>query len=61
MDGVAITSDAFQRGVRRFTLQATQGAGVEPLRLQDGDHAIEVMTGAKIPRESDLVVPLEEN
>jgi molybdopterin molybdotransferase len=60
MDGVAIKSAAFQGGVRRFTLQATQRAGVEPLRLQDGDHAIEVMTGAKIPQESDVVVPLEE-
>ena len=60
MDGVAIKSAAFQGGVRRFTLQATQGAGVEPLRLQDGDHAIEVMTGAKIPQESDVIVPLEE-
>lgn len=60
MDGVAIQSAAVQGGVRRFTLQATQGAGEAPLRLKDGDHAIEVMTGAKIPQETDLVVPLEE-
>jgi len=60
MDGVAIKSAAFQAGVRRFTVQATQGAGAAPLRLKDGDYAIEVMTGAKIPQETDVVIPLEE-
>jgi molybdopterin molybdotransferase len=60
MDGVAIKSAAFQGGVRRFILQATQGAGVAPLRLKDGDHAIEVMTGAKMPLETDAIVPVEE-
>ena len=60
MDGVAIKSAAFQAGVRRFTVQATQGAGAAPLRLEDGDYAIEVMTGAKIPQETDVVIPLEE-
>jgi molybdopterin molybdotransferase len=60
MDGVAIKSAAFQGGARRFTLQATQGAGAAPLTLRNADHAIEVMTGAKIPQETDAVVPVEE-
>jgi molybdopterin molybdotransferase len=60
MDGVAIRSDVFQAGIRRFILQATQGAGAAPLRLQDGDRAIEVMTGAKMPHAADVIVPVEE-
>jgi molybdopterin molybdotransferase len=60
MDGVAIKSAAFLGGARRFILQATQGAGAPPLRLRQGDHAIEVMTGAKMPQEADVIVPVEE-
>jgi len=60
MDGVAIKSAAFQAGIRRFTVQATQGAGAAPLRLQDGDHAIEIMTGAIMPHAADVIVPVEE-
>jgi molybdopterin molybdotransferase len=60
MDGIAIKIAAFERGVRRFTVQATQAAGSAPLRLQDDDFAIEVMTGAVLPHDTDVVVPLEE-
>jgi molybdopterin molybdotransferase len=60
MDGVAIKDAAFQAGIRRFILQATQGAGAAPLRLQDGDYAIEIMTGAKMPHAADVIVPVEE-
>jgi len=60
MDGIAIRSDAFGRGLRRFTLQATQPAGAPALTLLSPESAIEVMTGAIMPRGTDCVVPLEE-
>jgi len=60
MDGIAIDSAAFAAGVRRFRLQATQAAGVPALTLSGREQAIEVMTGAIMPRGTDSVIPLEE-
>jgi molybdopterin molybdotransferase len=60
MDGIAIRSAAFARGVRRFDVQAIQAAGAAPLRLQSDEAAIEVMTGAVLPHDTDAVVPVEE-
>ena len=60
MDGIAVASNAFARGVRRFAVQATQPAGSPALTLSGADSAIEVMTGAMLPRGTDCVIPLEE-
>lgn len=60
MDGVAVSSAAVERGVRRFHIQGTQGAGALPLTLDAADGAIEVMTGAVMPPGTDCVIPLEE-
>ncbi|MEA3106965.1 MAG: molybdopterin molybdotransferase [Gammaproteobacteria bacterium] len=60
MDGIAVDSEALGRGVRRFTVQATQAAGSPALELGRADNAIEVMTGAILPRATDCIVPLEQ-
>ena len=60
MDGIAIRSAAFAEGLRHFRLEGSQPAGAPPLTLSDSEHAIEVMTGAMLPRTSDCVIPLEE-
>lgn len=60
MDGIAIRSEAFRQGVRRFTLEATQAAGAPALTLSAAEGAVEVMTGAMMPRGTDCVIPLEE-
>jgi molybdopterin molybdotransferase len=60
MDGIAVASSAFARGVRRYTLEATQPAGSPALTLSAAESAIEVMTGAMLPRGADCVIPLEE-
>ncbi|MDE2136974.1 MAG: molybdopterin molybdotransferase MoeA [Gammaproteobacteria bacterium] len=60
MDGIAVASAAFERGLRHFTLQATQAAGAPALALESEAHAIEVMTGAIMPGGTDSVIPLEE-
>jgi len=60
MDGIAVSSDALQRGCTRFHIQATQAAGCPALHLAAGDNAIEVMTGATMPLAGDCVIPVEQ-
>jgi molybdopterin molybdotransferase len=60
MDGIAVDSEALGHGARRFTIQATQAAGSPALELLHKDHAIEVMTGAVLPRAADCVIPVEQ-
>ncbi len=60
MDGIAIASSAFERGLRRFRIESTQAAGAPAVRLDSGDNAIEVMTGAMLPQGTDCIIPLEE-
>ncbi|MGH8265769.1 MAG: molybdopterin molybdotransferase MoeA [Steroidobacteraceae bacterium] len=60
MDGIAIDSTAFGRGVRRYLIEATQAAGSPALTLANCEHAVEVMTGAILPHGTDCVIPLEE-
>jgi molybdopterin molybdotransferase len=60
MDGIAIDSHSLARGNRHFGIQATQGAGVPPLKLLTPDGAVEVMTGAVMPHGTDCVIPQEE-
>jgi molybdopterin molybdotransferase len=60
MDGIAVDSTALRRGQRRFRIAGTQAAGAPALKLNDGDDAIEVMTGAVLPAGSDCVIPVEQ-
>jgi len=60
MDGMAVDSEALRRGLKRFRVQGIQAAGAPPVRLGDGDVAIEVMTGAILPPGSDCVIPVEQ-
>src|SRR6202451_3455555 len=59
MDGIAVDSNALRRGVKRFRIQGMQAAGSSPLRLSQTEEAIEVMTGATLPFDSDCVIPVE--
>lgn len=59
MDGIAISFNALDDGLRRFPVQTTLHAGDPMVALGDGTHCIEVMTGAVLPRGSDCVVPVE--
>lgn len=60
MDGIAIRSEAISRGASRFTIEAMQAAGAPALTLSAPQGAIEVATGAMMPRGADCVIPLEE-
>ncbi|MGH8223711.1 MAG: molybdopterin molybdotransferase MoeA [Woeseiaceae bacterium] len=59
MDGIALSFAAFDRGLRRFTVQGTQHAGDPAQTLDDETACIEVMTGAVMPPGADCVVPVE--
>ena len=58
MDGIAIEHDRLTGNRRRFALQAMQAAGDPALSLEHGK-AIEIMTGAPLPRGADCIVPVE--
>ena len=60
MDGVAVASGALARGLRRFTIEATQAAGSPVVTLSRPENAVEVTTGAVLPRGTDCIVPMEE-
>jgi molybdopterin molybdotransferase len=60
MDGIAVSSESLRRGSTRFRIQATQSAGSPALKLDAGDNAIEVMTGAIMPLAADSVIPFEQ-
>jgi molybdopterin molybdotransferase len=59
MDGIALDYASYEGGARRFTIQGTQQAGDPVQTLDDGDHCIEIMTGAVMPGNSDCVIPVE--
>jgi molybdopterin molybdotransferase len=60
MDGIAIDSVAVRGGAQRLRVQAMQAAGDPPLTLANGQHCIEIMTGAMLPTGCDAVVPVEQ-
>lgn len=61
MDGIAIDSTAIRAGgLTRLRVQAMQPAGVPPLTLANGQHCIEIMTGAMLPTGCDAVIPYEQ-
>jgi molybdopterin molybdotransferase len=60
MDGIAVDSAALARGLRRFTIEATQAAGSPVMTLSSSGNAVEVTTGAMLPTGTDCIVPMEE-
>jgi molybdopterin molybdotransferase len=59
MDGVALASQAWERGIREFAIVGTQAAGAPPSSLPDPSACIEIMTGAVLPEGCDCVIPVE--
>ncbi|NOQ91209.1 MAG: molybdopterin molybdenumtransferase MoeA, partial [Flavobacteriaceae bacterium] len=59
MDGIAITVDAFNSGLREFKIEGVQAAGSAQLTLQNKNNCIEVMTGAMAPINTQAVIPYE--
>jgi molybdopterin molybdotransferase len=59
MDGIAIASEAWAQGLRRFAIETTQAAGAPSSALRSREACIRVMTGAVRPDGTDAVIPIE--
>ncbi len=59
MDGIAISSEAFNKGQRTFKIEGIQAAGGEQLTLQNPVNCMEAMTGAVLPKNTDAVIQYE--
>ena len=60
MDGIGIRYDSFNEGQRKFTIEGIQPAGSSQLTLNNYENCIEVMTGAVLPKNIDVVIPYEQ-
>lgn len=60
MDGIGICFDSFNKGQRKFTIEGIQPAGSPQLALKNFENCIEVMTGAVLPKNIDVVIPYEQ-
>jgi molybdopterin molybdotransferase len=59
MDGIAIKYSDYINGQRCFRIEGVQPAGMAALALNQINTCIEVMTGAVLPLDADLVIPYE--
>ncbi|MHB1148653.1 MAG: molybdopterin molybdotransferase MoeA [Lutibacter sp.] len=59
MDGIAISSEAFNNGQRTFKIEEIQAAGSKQLTLQNASNCIEAMTGAVLPKNTNAVIQYE--
>lgn len=60
MDGIAISYQAYRKGIRQFRIKGTQAAGDPPIELEEPGDCIEIMTGSALPATADAVVPYED-
>lgn len=59
MDGIAVRFEEYQKGVRAFDVTGIQAAGEAAKQLSQTGGCLEVMTGAPLPQNCDLVIPYE--
>jgi len=60
MDGIAIAFDNYEKGIRNFTIEGIQAAGVPQQKLITASGCIEVMTGAMLPAGTDTIIRYED-
>lgn len=60
MDGIALNHGVYQAGQRRFPVLGTVAAGDKVQPLGDSKGCVEIMTGALLPPDCDLVIPYED-
>lgn len=59
MDGIAVNFDEYQKDLRVFEIKGICPAGEPRKNLSDNQSALEVMTGAPLPKGADLVIQYE--
>ena len=60
MDGIAISFDAYKKGIHEFKIAATLSAGQKPKEITDSNECVKIMTGAALPASCDTVIPVED-
>lgn len=60
MDGIAVRYAAIEKGIRSFSIVATQAAGDVPVEINSEDECIEIMTGAALASSADTVIRYED-
>lgn len=60
VDGIAIRYIAYEKGIRSFTVKATQSAGEPSLSVDSETECIEIMTGAALDPSVDTVIRYED-
>lgn len=65
MDGIAIDYNEFSSRLRSnghlsFKIEGIQAAGSEQISLQNSENCIEVMTGAMLPKNTNVVIRYED-
>ncbi|MDB5010039.1 MAG: moeA, partial [Mucilaginibacter sp.] len=60
MDGIAISFQSFESGMKAFRIKATQAAGDAPVNYIEPDECLEIMTGAALPASLDTVIRYED-
>jgi molybdopterin molybdotransferase len=59
MDGIAFSSDRFNKGQRSYKIEGIQAAGSKQISLNNSKNCIEAMTGAVLPKNTDVVIQYE--
>ena len=59
MDGIALSSEPFNNGQRSFKIEGIQAAGSQQISLNNSKNCIEAMTGAVLPKNTDVVIQYE--
>lgn len=60
MDGIAIRYEDYKKGHRTFKITTTQTAGAPAATIEGEGSAVEVMTGAVLPKGADSVIRYED-
>jgi molybdopterin molybdotransferase len=60
MDGIAISFEQWKNGTLQFPIEKTHAAGEPQIQLGNPANAVEVMTGATLPKGTDTVVRYED-
>ena len=60
MDGIAISFEGFEKGIREFKIKGIQAAGDLPMEIDAPNECVEIMTGAALPESTDTVIRYED-
>lgn len=59
-DGIAVNSEALEKGKTSFKIEAIYAAGSPQGILNDPENCVEIMTGAMLPKNCDSVIMYED-